>query len=553
MGRLKTEELNNKRLFRSLLQKYTKTDIAKHYGVTLCTISQKAKKMGLQDIRPKKEDISVEQKSKRKYVKKNIVENEVVIDKNNEESIDIKQDIVLPTKEELVDLLDNKHLSYSDIAKLYNVRPIKIVQLVYIKYRIRVKNSSKVEENNVVNEIEKKSVKDILKDKSVEITPDLVKLINEQADSLLSEDLLKIADGKEVVESEKKVEEKKISRNVDFSDGVVSDVSFLSEDAKEKLISIANKKEALKKGFINDFLTDDISLMTFNTQRDIRSFTDCPNSCNQGVYYDITHNEANIPCDVCAEKRRLFVKSNKRDKRTGKTFFELMNIPVLDEEARQKILLKILPEKYASVTYTKTSIIAVSSGIKKVTKLLKQGESFESSMFFYLGDYVRLDLLASKFISDAYIRGLDVAPFITAELLYEMRPDEIYMTKQIADDYAVDVQDYGLTYNQLLKKDIVIVVVDIGSRLKAKNRVLNLLQGRARNNKPTIILSKIPLKEWNGLSMLKRKDAEYVDFVYPKIYELNLNRNTTKNSLYSDYRENTTVSSDDLDVAKDLE
>ena len=214
------------------------------------------------------------------------------------------------------------------------------------------------------------------------------------------------------------------------------------------------------------------------------SFSDCPNNCVDGKIFNPYTHKKEI-CTYCAEKREKFAKDDIKDSKTGKTISELLELPVsyTGNEFNEDL---VLPE-FAKKDMTPESVSSVLSKLRELITDISIGILPKCSLMFNLGKKANEINFIYPYLIKGYILGLSLVPLITLTDLCQLR------LAFEGSTYSVNLnKDYN--YNDLINRDICIVVIDAGATYTSLLAVKGLVQLRAQKLKPTIIFT----NQWNN-------------------------------------------------------
>lgn len=250
-----------------------------------------------------------------------------------------------------------------------------------------------------------------------------------------------------------------------------------------------------------------------NLSDNLMSFKDCPNHCVDGKIVD-PYSHKRVLCRYCAEKREKFAKNDTTDKATGKTISELLNLPVsyTGNEFKEEL---VLPE-FARKTMVKESIDTVLSKLKELMTDISIGNLPSHSVMFNLGKKANEVNFIYPYLIRGYVSGKSLVPLVTLTDLCQLR------LAFEGSTYSVNL-DKNYNYNDLINRDICIVVIDAGATYTSLLAVKGLLQLRAQQLKPTIIFT----NQWNNYVRDMCSEDNYNCYNLATLYSIEYT-NTTK-------------------------
>lgn len=207
------------------------------------------------------------------------------------------------------------------------------------------------------------------------------------------------------------------------------------------------------------------------------SFKDCPNKCIDGIIINpYTHNKET--CSFCQEKRRDLIKYNYKSKSDGKTLEEILRLPKSFSSTSYDIDT-IIPSS-AKKELVKTSYETVLDELKSLMTIIKGRSLPKHSYLFNLGKKAYEGGYIYSLLASAYISGFDVAPCLSAFEIVDLRQRA---------ERGYEAKDIGVSFNDLINKDLVVVVIEAGATPFSILSVKGLMQLRAFRELPTIIFT----------------------------------------------------------------
>ena len=216
----------------------------------------------------------------------------------------------------------------------------------------------------------------------------------------------------------------------------------------------------------------------------LMSFKDCPNHCVDGKIVDpYTHKR--MDCPYCAEKRKKFAKGDLKDKNTDKTIFELLDLPAsyTGNEFSEEL---VIPE-FAKKSMTNDSVDKVLTKLRELITDISIGNLPSCSLMFNLGKKSNEINFIYPYLIKGYVSGRSLVPLVTLTDLCQLRLEFEGST------YSVHLNK-TYNYNDLINRDICVVVIDAGATYTSLLAVKGLLQLRAQKMKPTIVFT----NQWNS-------------------------------------------------------
>lgn len=235
------------------------------------------------------------------------------------------------------------------------------------------------------------------------------------------------------------------------------------------------------------------------------SFEDCPNHCVDGMIFD-PYKHKRIVCKYCADKRLKVAKNDIRDKNTGKTISELLKIPVVytGNEFSESL---VIPE-FSRKQMTEESVSNVLTKLRELITNISIGLTPDCSLLFNLGVKANEVNFIYPYLIKAYIAGKSLVPLVTLTDLCQLRL--LYETQLGVSD------KWGYSYQDLLERDVCIVVIDAGATYDSILAAKGLLQLRAQKYKPTIIFT----NKWNKYVKNMCAEEDYKGYNLATLYSI---------------------------------
>jgi len=214
--------------------------------------------------------------------------------------------------------------------------------------------------------------------------------------------------------------------------------------------------------------------------KNLVSFKDCPHKCNDGYYIDpYKSGNKRVECSYCRDKRREVVSSNSVDKDLNETLKKVLLLPeVLTGTAFDADT--VLPD-YFIKTLASTSVVEVKKQMKSLIDDAIVGELPNHSIMFNFGKKAVEDNFIYPLMVRSYIAGRTVTPLMTIPYIAKLR--------NIHEQYSTDAELDVITFDDIIKRDLCVVMIDAGASYTGINVVKGLMQLRASNRKPTIIVT----------------------------------------------------------------
>lgn len=197
--------------------------------------------------------------------------------------------------------------------------------------------------------------------------------------------------------------------------------------------------------------------------------SNCPNNCVNGWKINpYTHKR--VRCEFCATQREVDLKSDDT--------YKNLRLPLSLTNG------EFIPDTvFSGKDMEEDSVEFVKEAMTTLIGDLSIGELPSHSMLFNLGRYVHENNFLNPLVLKAYKGGIDCLPVLTSlEVVLSRR----YMEIDKSDDNIV-------LYNDMLSKGLCVVTIDAGETHEGVLAVKGLMQLRARNNLPTIIITHL----WN--------------------------------------------------------
>lgn len=256
-----------------------------------------------------------------------------------------------------------------------------------------------------------------------------------------------------------------------------------------------------------------------NISDNLMSFKDCPNHCVDGKIID-PYKHKRIPCPYCTEKRQKFAKGDLTDKKTGKTISELLDLPVsyTGNEFNEEL---VIPE-FARKIMTKESVNDVLGKLRELITDISIGKLPSCSLMFNLGKKANEVNFIYPYLIKGYVSGRSLVPLVTLTDLCQLR------LAFEGSTYSANLEK-SYNYNDLIKRDICVIVIDAGATYTSLLAVKGLLQLRAQQLKPTIIFT----NQWNNYVRDMCSEDNYECYNLATLYSIEYT-NTPKDNVPED-------------------
>lgn len=220
----------------------------------------------------------------------------------------------------------------------------------------------------------------------------------------------------------------------------------------------------------------------------------CPNRCVDGYYIDPYTHKRKL-CQHCLEKRRAEVKTAEiKDK---------LNLPPSlcgNNFNVENILLQNQRSRLES-----ESVKLVLEEAEKLVRDISIGELPTESVLFNFGARCHDANFISPFLRKAYASGLTVLPLLTPI-------DIIRSRKGLADGENNDV----ISYDDIVSKQVCLVVLDSGSSQEDILAVKGVMQLRSLRNLPTVIITHV----WNKTVSYLHDDPGFSSYELATLYSV---------------------------------
>ena len=210
----------------------------------------------------------------------------------------------------------------------------------------------------------------------------------------------------------------------------------------------------------------------------VLSFTDCPNKCRDGYYFD-PYTRRKVRCQYCEAKRKDAVKDVIKFE-DGKSLADLLNLPESYASYSDFDFDSVMPESVRR-WIDLDSITRIREKLQGLFSASALGEVPDHSILFNLGARAYATNFIYSYLARSYISGMLVSPFVTARDVFLLQRQEIEGSEK---DTLKDV-----TYGSLLKTDICVVHILAGSPYEYIRAVRGLMQARAHNKKSTLVFT----------------------------------------------------------------
>lgn len=236
-----------------------------------------------------------------------------------------------------------------------------------------------------------------------------------------------------------------------------------------------------------------------STNGSMLTFKDCPNKCTDGRIFDPYLHKWKI-CEHCQEKRKKLVFSGVKDTTTGQDIKEYLNLPesFIGVEFKREA---VIPEAYTKYLI-ESSITSLLDELTGMLNSISVGDLPKQSYMINFGRKSFPNNFIYPLLVRGYISGLDVAPMLTSY--------DITVKRQKAEQ---GIREDNLPFDELLKKDLCVIVLDSGSTVTSINAVRGFMQLRANNHKPTIIITNI----WNRYVHSLTNESGILDYASAKL------------------------------------
>ena len=220
-----------------------------------------------------------------------------------------------------------------------------------------------------------------------------------------------------------------------------------------------------------------------NVSEDLISFKDCPNKCIDGKIFDpYTHKKT--LCPYCADKRMRFARGDLKDSGTGKTISEMLNLPTsyTGNEYEEDL---VIPQ-FARKELKDDSVSLVLTKMRELMTGMSIGKLPECSIMFNLGKKANEANFVYPYLIKGYVAGRTLVPLVSLPDLCQLR------LQYEGSPFSVGIHK-GYNYNDLIERDVCVIVIDAGATNVSLLAVKGLMQLRSQKLKPTILFT----NSWN--------------------------------------------------------
>lgn len=207
------------------------------------------------------------------------------------------------------------------------------------------------------------------------------------------------------------------------------------------------------------------------------SFKDCPNRCRNGYYID-PYKHKKILCSYCSDKRKKTIQYGLQDKKTNKSIEEILNLP--NSFSGINFSVDTVIPNFMLKNLEEDSVNEVKEKMRELMNDIAIGVVPDYSIMFNLGSKATENNFICPYLLRAYNAGKTVTPMINLLDLCRLRNDM---------EIGVKHSDGELSYNDLLTKEVCIIVIDTGATRNSINAVKGLMQLRANKDLSTIIIT----------------------------------------------------------------
>ena len=209
------------------------------------------------------------------------------------------------------------------------------------------------------------------------------------------------------------------------------------------------------------------------------SFKDCPNQCVDGFIVD-PYIHKKLVCPYCEEKRKELVF--QRGTAENADISKLLNIDksfigiTFDADS-------VIPN-YAKKVITPASLTRVTEAMEDLLAKASVGELPEYSILFNFGAKCNEMNFLYPLLTRYYLAGVSLTPLLSCI--------DIALLRNSIDNQYMGYEDpTELTYMDLIKRDLCVINIDAGATKSNIGAVKGLMQLRARQRKPTIIVTNV--------------------------------------------------------------
>lgn len=249
-----------------------------------------------------------------------------------------------------------------------------------------------------------------------------------------------------------------------------------------------------------------------NVSEDLISFKDCPNKCIDGKIFDPYTHKKTI-CSFCEDKRMRFARGDLKDSGTGKTISEMLNLPTsyIGNEYDEDL---VIPQ-FARKELKEDSVSLVLEKMKELMTDMSIGKLPECSIMFNLGKKANEANFVYPYLIKGYVAGRTLVPLVSLPDLCQLR------LRYEGSPFSIGTyKDY--TYNDLIERDVCVIVIDAGATNVSLLAVKGLVQLRSQKLKPTIIFT----NSWNKYVRDLCSEDNYKCFNLATLYSVEYGKTT---------------------------
>ena len=209
------------------------------------------------------------------------------------------------------------------------------------------------------------------------------------------------------------------------------------------------------------------------------AFKDCPNQCIDGFIVD-PYKHKKVQCEYCEKKRKELVFQRGTTENTD--ISKLLNIDksfigiTFDVDS-------VIPD-YAKKVITPASLTRVNEAMEDLLAKASVGELPEYSILFNFGAKCNEMNFLYPLLTRYYLAGVSLTPLLSCI--------DIALLRNSVDNQFMGYEDpTELTYMDLMKRDLCVINIDAGATKANIGAVKGLMQLRARQRKPTIIVTNV--------------------------------------------------------------
>lgn len=218
---------------------------------------------------------------------------------------------------------------------------------------------------------------------------------------------------------------------------------------------------------------------TLDLNKNLITFKDCPNNCVDGYIFDPYNHKRSI-CPYCAEKRESFAKNGLKDKDSGKSLSEILDLPesLTGYEYNEDIVIPMFVRKHLE----DDSVTEVLSELNTLMTNMAIGLLPKYSIMFNLGSKANEINFIYPYLIKGYMAGRTLLPLVNAIDICQLR------LAYEGSSNSIDIEK-SYNYKDLLERDLCLVVIDAGATRTSISAVKGLMQLRAQRLRPTIIFT----------------------------------------------------------------